>query len=319
MKNKKVLLILVAVFVTLSLCSCKSKDMHDDYPNLDEYNSEERNELSSNFDGQSEEDTAETETKVTEKEGLTLEEAKNNGEVFIKRGDLFYPITTYELKYNAYDISYYECLGYTDNTDMSKIPKFNPSDGDILVTFEDKESYNFQNIKNHTYFFPAEISHTFSEGLCINSIGIGTLNGEPLRTNGFKLLATDLEGYNLEGDNYKENIKTALKEKGAYIYYYNDPDYKGPVREKESELWDKFICSDEPTTLNYNYYSGTEYCNGSFDVNSLLFELEDDVKHSVEKTKDGYFIIETDSLNAGNTVISIGWNFYDKYILNIVK
>lgn len=315
MKNKKIMLLLVAVFVMLSLCSCKSKDIHDDYPNLDEYHWEETNESSSDFDEQSEE----TETEATEKEGLTLEEAKNSGEVFIKRGDLFYPINAYELKYNAGTISCYECLGYTDDTDMSKIPEFNPSAGDILVTFKDEESYNFQNIKNYTYFFPAEISHTFSEGLSINSIGIGTLNGEPLKTHGFKLLATDLEGYNLEGDNYEKNIKTALKEKGAYIYYYNDPTYNGPSREKESELWDKFICADEPITLNYNYYSDTEYCSGSFDVNSLMFELEDDVKHSVERTKDGYFIIETDSLNAGYTVISVGWNFYNKYIVNIVK
>ena len=271
MKKKMLAFLLITSLVMLS--ACESNPDYDDYYDADDSPYAEDYDNSYDVDEEPEE---------TENYGLTQEEARRTGGVYILRNKQFYPISTYQLFYSAGRINSLKDLGMTYAQD-SDIPVFHISQGEQMVTFKSDSSYTFNRANFIGYCFPISVSSVNSD------IEFGLAPILKCEYHETKFL-DDVEM------NSKESLESVLSKKGSYLFR-------------------DFITSDSPVSFTGGYYNRTDYIEYQIETNAKLYSFEENIEIPVQQTKLGYFILDTTGLSSGKYVINVGSIWPHKYVV----
>ena len=247
-----------------------------------------------------------SEDLVNEETGwLTIEEADAYAEdthcnIFILRNDMFYPIDAVELAYNATSTGALETIGMT-YSDKEDVPVVEICNGDLLVTFEYETEYTFQQVESTRYCLPIGLNGVKSWGLDFYS-----------KDFHFEVLPCEYHSGTTEvnGIAVDEDLFDRLDR--CYLWEVRDGnDWYADTR--------RFIAADSPTTLTGGYYSGTQWHEYDICINALTYFFPEDVVINVKQTKNGYFILDTSDIAAGEYVVNDGDNWSRKFVVDMIN
>lgn len=213
----------------------------------------------------------------------TLEQAAEKGGIYVKKGTDFYSIDSYRLYLDSLNQENYG-FGYFGLDNMVPLVF---AEGDLLVTFDSEENYDIYPVGCSFYCYPFSIAKVTDDG-------INFQNGKNQLTK-LKREETGYERYDIGYvDKWEdgEELEAALGE----FLWMND-----------CFLFRRFICtfSRTPINLTVPYYSGTQYMEYDVPVSAEMCYLLEPMNVPVERTTDGYFIIDTSMLSSGKYAIAL--------------
>lgn len=211
--------------------------------------------------------------------------------IYIKHGDRFYsPSSDYTRVRDDVGGGAYNCLCSTDSIDT--IPMLNLAQGDVLVTFEDEEYYNLYPAWEEGYCCPVDFNY-YDNAL------VGPY-GDFMPTHFVVPHLMKGKGYNYvdytmingqEFDSY-DAASALAGQSGAHLENYS--------------MTHCLICSDQISTVELSGYEGTQYYKYNFKTDAHRITISHE-KYSeslpVEKTQNGYFVIDTSLLETGMYMI----------------
>ncbi len=216
---------------------------------------------------------------------LSQYDAEYQGGVFIKSDEGFTPIACVTLSGPPLQD---ERMGATYDLE-SDIPVFDSSSNEQLVTFNAAADYEIYPVIDQMYCYPVEVVDAGSNGINFNRVPL--LDCEHIDD-----YTEEVEGHTITS---MDDLDSAISAKGCFIYAIEDDWLFSTTTD--------FICSTEPTSLVGGYWSGTSFIEYNIDVNASFYSLGNMELVEVEKTKDGYFVVDTSQLAPGRYVINVNF------------
>lgn len=215
-------------------------------------------------------------------DGYTLSQASiySGCSVFIKKGDTFYPIDSY----NLVSADYYadEDIFGIGVDDSKLIPTLDLSAGDTLVTFENVTSYPIASVEDSCYCFPIDV-------IRYNKLEFSY--GHHILEPEYHQYTDEVAGIQIRS---QQDLELALETVDGFLLDI-DPD---------SIFETTLMCSSRKSSLSAGYYSNTTWTEYTIGLDTPLYFFPDMITYPVAKTKLGYFIIDTEALGSGSYVLN---------------
>ncbi len=232
----------------------------------------------------------------------TLEQAAEKGGIYVKKGSKFYPISNYQFYEMDTNIiysmeNYGYAIAYSDD-DQCDMVTLELAEGDLLVTFDsselfhDRSEYDLFYVSDMCRCYPAQVQGFTSEGIRFKSL------------------------YNVDNRQRKKHeVHTCAEINGSIvqekwklknIILKNDCWLVGDIyNQNDSWMLGDYICSfsRNPVSLTGGYYDGTQYKEYNISVGSDMSYITSIINAPVEKTKNGFFIIDTSQLSTGKYLV----------------
>lgn len=237
-----------------------------------------------------------------------INEATNIGGLFIREGDKFYQFDkTYEIQYNAWTTYAYDYFGYKEfsEDDNISVPNINISGDRELVTFDNVSTYTCYSVKNSGFI----ALESFELNSNFPFVSFGEYDAEEI--NGLPFNPTIPDDGRYGWDVAEDELRKILDNIGCYFIYEE--------LATEEKFGYRFIGSHEPNRyIKIGYYEGTTFIEKDITCDDKYFYFTEKKELPVEKTKNGYFVVNTSSLESGEYVFYFGSNWYNKYVVNII-
>lgn len=173
------------------------------------------------------------------------------------------------------------------------LPTLKKNHGDELIVTQSYSEMEVYPVIGDYYCYPAEFISADFYGLNFRTPYLDVPDFD------YKYIA-ELNGVDVT-DSSDEEINAILEDAGCFLL------------ETWPNSWlknEKFFVSDKPTTLLMGYWEGVSWRETSIDMSGYkLYEFGSCIKLPVEKTKNGYFIIDTSQLSAGTYAIRTNSSF----------
>ena len=237
--------------------------------------------------------TAPETTHVTNDNGIksiSFEDASKKGGLYVMKQDgTLYSTRGVQLSFGQGSVSRVDFSGLTLDPD-SQIVTCNLAEGDQLVTFSAYTDYGFAPVTRKGYV---------CQGTVRIQSGVKLEEVYSVRNSTYKDLSIDeLDGIPVTDE---ESLRSVVESKGATII---------------GSGFYQYIYSDSPKTFTAGYYSGTKFIESPVSLDTNYYEFGQKVPVPVEKTKDGYFVVDLTSIDSGLQVCSYD---FQKYVINIIR
>lgn len=206
----------------------------------------------------------------------------NESGLSIKGKDFFRSIDTYRVE--AIPLLYYEGgLAYGME---EEVPCLWRSEGEILVTTDASFLCTVYPVQEQLFCYPAQIVNVSTRGLEFNTPLLK--NDSNANENYIEKYCciTEVNGYEIKS---QESLDSILAEEGALRYRVGS----GPI----------FLSSQKQGAFICGYYKSTNFYETEIKLNARLLNLGPGFTVGFEKTKEGYFIVDTSDLASGRYVI----------------
>ena len=237
----------------------------------------------------------------------SIQEVKNqpNASLFpfyILHNGRFYPLQKAVI---AIDTSYFnnsDELYCASHLPENELPVIDTSAGDQLVCINDdgKDSYPIYNMYSLGYCLPViwglgQPLETMAsmEGIINNGGGVDDISGEPITRVHSSVIGTSESNLQPGGDSFLQAIGK-LNINIMSVGYTNQFGAAG---------WNEFYIMtrdfndvESPKEVTIGQYSGTDYSEQTYSIDATLYSLEGAWNSPVERTKDGYFVLNIDAL-----------------------
>lgn len=218
----------------------------------------------------------------------------------VVQDDHFYSTDVLSLDYEAGTIYALENTAFGDKfARVSGYPILERGNGDLLITTKNTSQYTLRKVSNIQYCYPAVIKEMYTSGGLYWSDSYMPV--EMPGRQGF----VEING--VEVDHY-EDLAQLLQPMGITASPLNEFFFSGKV-----------LMSDTPAELTMGYYSGTKFCEETIHLDHSVYTLGERFTCPVQRTKYGYFIVDTSSLEPGYYVIEDGFNWYALNFIEITN
>ena len=225
----------------------------------------------------------------------------SNSAVYVKKGDdEYFPVEMNPLSYGAWQNYALERTGLLpegfNEEDIPTVEKGKHT----LITTANVSSYKFYPVESSYYCFPYSLNQAMyaSEGIVLSHgfLDYYSLCSSFCEVNGRSVVTID-------------DLNAACTGTGIWVEYIREDNFNG----------NHFLVSNQRTLLDVGYYAGTRYYTESLRIASRLYHYGEAVSCPVTRTKDGYFIVNTDALPVGLYVLKVGNNWTNDYLIRVAE